>query len=152
MSRIPVSIAFWLLTRAGWSPPAAIELLNDEIERERGALHLWRDGVRVTASHFRRHMSIGRSPYPPHSVAMVVPKVAWRTKPVFELDTDQIEAVIAEPKPKRPGRPRKEVDAAAIAAEKERRRAAKQPLTQEKIAKALGISKSTIRRRDPPKK
>jgi hypothetical protein len=100
--RIPVSIAFWLLTGAGLTAPAAIELLNDEIES--GALRLWRDGVVVSREHFLRYMRIGRYPNLPYFAVIVVPKEAWQRYPVFELEEDQARGLIMKliaPKPPR---------------------------------------------------
>lgn len=156
--RISVSIAFWLLTGTGLTAVAAIELLNDAIGEpgKRGPLQLWRDGVAVSADHFRRHYIIGRYPGLPYFAVVVVPKggAGPTPLPVFELDTDQIVALIAKlkVKPKRPGRPRKQVDAAAIAAAREKRLAENKPATQAKIAQDLSVSKSTLHRRTPPKK
>jgi hypothetical protein len=92
--RISVSIGFWLLTGAGLTAPEAVEVLNDTIER--GGLRLWRDSIVVSPSHFRRRMSIGRYPHLPYGAAMVVPKEAWQTYPVFELNEDQIRRIIAK--------------------------------------------------------
>lgn len=152
MSRILVSVGFWILVAAGLTPGRAQQILDEETSRDDGALDLWCNGQKLGRYNIRKRLNLEKFPNRIISFVTFLPAdhIGWE-KPLyayrFELDADQVEAVRLQVKPKRRGRPPKEVDAAAIKAAKERRRAEKKPHTQAKLAEDFGVSKSTIRRR-----
>ena len=102
--RVSVSVGVFLLAGgAGLTGLDAIEALNDELERNRGTLQLWMDGIVVPRSLFRQSMRISRYAHTPYFAAIVLPRHgAWQTYPRFELDLEQITKLIAKLKKLRP--------------------------------------------------
>jgi hypothetical protein len=133
VSRIPFDDGFQMLLAAGLTLAEAIEVLNDELESDRGALGIWRDGIKLSPSHFRRHMRVGLDDDPKKAdCAKVFPAgpVGWVKIHVFELDAEQIEALIATlstPTPE-PGRPPLVDKKQEVLAERDRLRTAEEPV------------------------
>ena len=131
----------------GLTPGRAQQLLDEETSRDDGALDLWLNGQKLERYYIRKRLSLEKFPNRIISFVTFLPAdhVGWE-KPLsayrFELNSDQVEALIArlQVNPKRRGRPPKEVDAAAIEAAKERRRAEKKPATQAKLAEQFSVS------------
>jgi hypothetical protein len=148
--RISLDAGFQTLLRTGLAATDALDLITHEATRKGGGLNVWCNGNLLRSRYIAKHLDFeldaeGRAKVYPVGIGWQQAIKSY----VFELDADQVEALIA--KPKKPGRPPKEVDAAAIKAAKEKRRAEKKPATQAKLAEQFGVSKSTIRRREQKK-
>jgi hypothetical protein len=116
VSRIPFGDGVQLLLGAGLAPDKVLKILTREIGEDDGALGLWQDGKRLSPAYVRTHLRFTYSanagkirivPINPMEITLKGPLIGVVQKSRFELDAEQIEALIAKlTKPKREPKPR----------------------------------------------
>lgn len=101
MSRIPPSIAFWMLCAAVQESGRALQILNEETGNEDGTLDVWCNGERVQRHYIRANLCVA---FIPTDTLIIKYVDFWPAGPgawggswhafKFELDTNQIQTLI----------------------------------------------------------
>jgi hypothetical protein len=119
---------FQMFLTAGLTEDEAIEKVSNGVKS--GALGLWCNGTKMSLFNIREHVRIGRY-HDENRVTVYPASGSWQEGLVFQLDAEEIEALIvtlSTPTPE-PGRPPLEDKRQAILNEAERLRTAGEPIS-----------------------
>jgi hypothetical protein len=114
VSRIPFDAGVQMLLGAGLAPDRVLKILNRETGEDDDAFGLWQDGKRLSPAYVRTHLNFTYSanagkirivPINPREITLKGPLIGVLLKATFELDAEQIEALIAKPTSPEPGLP-----------------------------------------------
>jgi hypothetical protein len=106
--RIPLDTGVQMLVRTGLTPDDALDLITHETTRKGGGLNVWCNGNLLPWRYIAKYLDFrldaeGRAKVYPDRTSWQQPIESY----VFELDADQVEALIAKLAGPGPGHPQK---------------------------------------------